>query len=424
MSVKLAFRSTGVYAIKTLLVLVAGVVLGLTALGLVHLIPVERMYQNAQVSKEMISEQGTTYSLYEFNSAILDNYTDSIMVSTAICPVDAPILEKVIYNYHVSYFKGYLEQENLERYLNGEEGYSYSNYSHYWNGYLIFLKPLLYLFEYNDIIMLNVILQTLLAVSAAAGMVRKKKEFLILPFMVTFLSMMPSAMAASIQYADVIYIALTGANIIIWKYEKLDRKKNYLLFLMLGMATSYFDFLTYPLVSLGIPLVIYAVCREEGKPFEGLLSCIVSSIGWSLGYVGMWVSKGAVGSLLCPDSRALETGIEHFFWRSSETVSTGSIGFLDVVIKNMFVYLNWPVLLLIVLTAGYFLIKALAGKNITKANLLKVLPCLMILFYPFVWFFLLKNHSYEHAFMVYRDLAIAVFAGLSLLAFLGRAKRG
>lgn len=41
-------------------------------------------------------------------------------------------------------------------------------------------------------------------------------------------------------------------------------------------------------------------------------------------------------------------------------------------------------------------------------------------FYPLIWYKLAENHSYEHAFMAYRELAIGLFAGLILLASLAK----
>ncbi|MBQ4529405.1 MAG: hypothetical protein IJA36_02150, partial [Lachnospiraceae bacterium] len=224
------------YFFNTVVILCLGVLIGFFALCLVHLIPVERMYDNAQVAQNMISEENTTYSVYGMKSTELDNYTDSIMVSTAICPKESSILEKVVYNYHSSYFKGYSEQENLRRYLVGEEGYDYSFYSHYWNGYLLFLKPLLFLFEYNDILMFNFMAQMLLVIWVIVGMVKKKKDFLILPFIVTMLSMgVPTATSLSIQLSDVLYVTLLGTGMIVWNYQKLDNRSIYFLFLTLGM---------------------------------------------------------------------------------------------------------------------------------------------------------------------------------------------
>ena len=64
----------------------------------------------------------------------------------------------------------------------------------------------------------------------------------------------------------------------------------------------------------------------------------------------------------------------------------------------------------------FFFIKIIKGKHLNKRNAMKALPYLIVCIYPFAWYMLMKNHSYIHAFMVYRILGVSVFAGLSFLA--------
>ena len=122
---------------KTICVLVAGILIGFFALCLVHLLPVERMHQHVLEAKDAINAHAQTFPGYVSTS--IDNYTDSIMLNEAICPVEAPLMERVIYNYQVNYFRQYDQQENLLRYLNGEEGYGYQGYTHYWGGHQVVL---------------------------------------------------------------------------------------------------------------------------------------------------------------------------------------------------------------------------------------------------------------------------------------------
>ena len=423
MDTKELARRTNVWGGLTgsLLILIVGILLGLGALCIVYLIPTDRMFDNAQVSCDIISEIDTTYSIHEMKSTQRDNYTDSIMVSTTICPKEASVLEKAIYNYHVSYFRGYLEQENLERYLRGEEGYDYNTYSHYWNGYLVFLKPLLFLFEYNDVLMLNYIVQMLLLIWVIIGMAKKGKDFLILPDIIMMVSIgAPITTGVSIQLSDVLYLSMIGSGIIIWNSSRMKDRHIYYLFLVLGMMTSYFDFLTYPLFSLGIPLIIYIACSERKETMQYLSGTIINSIGWSVGYVGMWIGKGLLGSLLFPDSGALQTGMEHFMFRTSNATDAEKVDTFDVLMRNAFTYINWPVLTILVLMAIYYFIKIYKHRYWDKSMLQKVLSYAVVFLYPLVWYAIMKNHSYLHAFMTYRILGISLFAGFVILSEWGK----
>ena len=44
-------------------------------------------------------------------------------------------------------------------------------------------------------------------------------------------------------------------------------------FLLTGMATSYFDFLTYPIASLGMPLIVWLLLRRGAKDTE-IAACV------------------------------------------------------------------------------------------------------------------------------------------------------
>lgn len=248
------WKRLGKECIRTVLILIVGILAGFLALCLVHLLPVERMHQNVLEAKDAINAHAQTIPGYVSTS--IDNYTDSIMLNEAICPVDVPLIEKVIYNYQVNYFRQYDQQENLLRYLNGEEGYGYQGYTHYWGGHQVVLKLLLLVFDYADILMINLMLQTILAVFIVVGLYRTQKDYVILPFLVAVLTIMPMTIGVCLQFCDIYYILLIGSAYIVWKKDKIKTGKMYLVFLILGMCTSYFDFLTYPLLSLGIPLVI------------------------------------------------------------------------------------------------------------------------------------------------------------------------
>ncbi len=95
---------------KVLAVLLTGIISGFLILCFVHLLPVERMHKNVLASKDILNSHAQIIPGYL--STEVDNYTDSIMLNEAICPIDAPITDKVVNNYQVNYFRGYSQQEN------------------------------------------------------------------------------------------------------------------------------------------------------------------------------------------------------------------------------------------------------------------------------------------------------------------------
>ena len=62
----------------------------------------------------------------------------------------------------------------------------------------------------------------------------------------------------SLQFSTTLLVALAAMAVLLWKPQ---RRKTPMaedvFFLLTGMATSYFDFLTYPVASLGMPLIVW-----------------------------------------------------------------------------------------------------------------------------------------------------------------------
>lgn len=407
---------------KVLAVLLTGIISGFLILCFVHLLPVERMHKNVLASKDILNSHAQIIPGYL--STEVDNYTDSIMLNEAICPIDAPITDKVVNNYQVNYFRGYSQQENLLRYLNGEAGYDYQGYSHYWGGHQVFLKLLLLLFDYADILVINLFLQAMLMALIIAGLCRAGRQYFVVPFCIAVLSMMPMTISLCLQFCDVFYIALLGSAVIIWKSECIESKRMYFLFLLLGMMTSYFDFLTYPFVSLGFPLVTGLVFLDDKGTLSQVYAVIKNSMAWCIGYAGQWIGKWVLGSILSPQSGSMTEAISSIRYRGSNVAQGITINTFDVLLKNMFVYLRWPVILMVGMAVCVFMMVSIRRKKTKAANIQRCIPYIVVSMYPIVWYTITKNHSYEHSFMAYRELAISTLAGLGMLSQLAYGRNG
>ncbi len=271
-------------------------------------------------------------------------------------------------------------------------------------------------------------MQTLLAVLVVMGLCKTGKEYAAVPFMVSVITMMPIATGMSLQLSDIYYITVLGSLWLIKRYRKKQEnvnarkmliKQEHLVFLILGMLTSYFDFLTYPFVSLGIPLVVSIMYTDREEWLKRVVLMTKNSGAWCVGYLGMWAGKWILGSILLPESGSLDMAIKSIKYRGSNVAGGMTITVIDVVLKNLFVYLRRPTILLIVISGIYFIYKIVKKKYWLKNQLLSCIPYFFICLYPAAWYFIAQNHSFEHAFMTYRELAITTFAGLVLLAEVG-----
>lgn len=114
-----------------------------------------------------------------------------------------------------------------------------------------------------------------------------------LAFLGTYVLMNPIATALSFQYYSVFYCTTLGMLAVLVGHNYFQKHKLWpAFFMILGMAVSFLDFLTYPVLALGIPLVMYVIVRQEA----GILKIIGLSFSWAAGYIGFWSLKWILGA--------------------------------------------------------------------------------------------------------------------------------
>ena len=116
-------------------------------------------------------------------------------------------------------------------------------------------------------------------------------------FCLAVMELFPMTIPCSMQFSSCFYISTFALIGLLWKYEKLEEKNAIpIYFCGIGMLTSYMDFLTYPVVTFGLPMIIVVVLAQEGI-LEKLKKIIVCGISWCVGYAGMWGGKWLIGDL-------------------------------------------------------------------------------------------------------------------------------
>lgn len=84
----------------------------------------------------------------------------------------------------------------------------------------VFIKLMLLLGDYSDILILNTIVQFLLVIMIIISLQKMGKGYAVLPFCITLASMMSIAIALCMQLCTVYYVMLFGILMLIRKYEK------------------------------------------------------------------------------------------------------------------------------------------------------------------------------------------------------------
>ncbi len=246
--------------VEHFLILFFGAVLGLAALLLVYCLPVEPMRVHVRNSLSMIEQDFKDTGIIEgYPATLTGNFTDCLMLEHAVYEnKEHSLLSRVLYMYRgeSSTGEGWAPGYSLRDYLEFIPQPREVQYARYWHGYLVILKPLLLLLSVNSLRVLASAVQLILVGFLVMGYVKKGAGALGIAFLVSLPFLYFFNLYFSLSLSICFY--LLAAILLLQQalHDKLIKTHHYgEFFLIAGAATAYFDFLTYPLVTLGFPLV-------------------------------------------------------------------------------------------------------------------------------------------------------------------------
>ena len=402
-------------------ILLAGIAVGFALLTAVFLLPVDAMEEHVLASIPALSgEWGTGEESYEqvlkgYTSTQLDNSTDAYMLLSAIHRSDKSAVDQAVNVYTWQDPDSFGQYGTLLRYgKSGSEGMQEKATARYWLGYLVVLKPLLLFLNYMDIRMLNMIVQLGLVMLLCCLMQKRGLGRYVLPFGLSLLCITPGVTWLSLQFSTTLLVALAAMAVLLWKPQ---RRKTPMaedvFFLLTGMETSYFDFLTYPVASLGLPLIVWLLLHRD-EPGGALAGRMVRcGLCWAFGYAGMWAGKWAL-ALLYGSEGFWSTLVGSLEVRTSHEVrGVGEISRLDALWKAASVFFKKPYFMAgaaALFGYGAVFVRRRARKLPMEKNsrgLATALVCVALL--PLGWYLFTANHTYNHAFFTSRALCVTVF---------------
>lgn len=398
--------------VKNICIIYAALLLaGYLMMCIVHLLPADIMGKHVAESKGVFEQEGAYPQLMAgYLDSRLDNWTDAIMLLVAAYDGEGSALTEAMYN---GYWRinGKNPAESLvELYSGGKEGSSVVSYARYWHGYEIFLKPLLLFFNYQEIRYVMGAVQISLLVTVVVLFVLKNMLKEMIPLVITYLFLNPAVLLLSMQMNQ-IWILVLIQFIFILYFDQVYRSNTNIWmyhYFIIGCLTSFFDFLSYPLVTLGITGT-FLVCRNLDTVKKQLASFLKISVAWGCGYVFMWMGKWALGSLILKRN-IIREAVSVFQTRSGYETANEEFTYFDVLSKNLSVRKDFLYAVMI-----FMVICIIVGfKHKVKLRLNHLFFVLYALF-PFGWYLIATNHSYIHSWFTYREMAITVYA----LTFMG-----
>ena len=142
-------------------------IIGFVAMLLIHMIPVDKMQEHVLWSLDMIVREFEQEALIDgYPATLTGSFTDCLMLEHAVYENEEhSTLEQTLHMYRgESYYAPDCSDvwhpgESLVDYLHGVEQPREVEYSRYWHGYLVVLKPLLFLTSFNSIRLINACFQ-------------------------------------------------------------------------------------------------------------------------------------------------------------------------------------------------------------------------------------------------------------------------
>lgn len=334
----------------------------------------------------------------------LDNFTDALMMNQIYNidrkhPVKAAM--KMIRSSELG--RDWDQPGLLMRRVNGET-LEEQHYSRYWHGGSFFYRVLFLLMDYAALRFVLLLASSVLLLLLACVYYQKAGWLKTLALSMGFLMTYGFITQFSMQFFPVLVLTVIGSLLVI----KQDTAKGFgLLFFIIGSLTSYFDLLTTPLLTLGIPLAVMLSL----KPNEGFLlkksfvECIQLILLWGLGFALTFVTKWALASLILGQN-IFADAYEVSLYRMEADEFTR----WDAVMRNLSM-LNWWIVCIVAIVLLIISLIKYRSFNFKKAILF-----LIIALMPYVWYFILSNHSYLHWWFTFRLQAVTIACLMMIMA--------
>lgn len=350
----------------------------------------------------------------------LDNFTDAIILNVASDRGKEQNINVVQRAFSSIYFKynNNNQCKNLKDSFD-EKNTPNSTYTRYWFGIESILRFLLLIFNLSEIRYINMIFIFLLFLIAFYLIAKKIHIKYAFAFAISIILMNFFVIPMSLQYSPVMIITLIETIIILTKYnEEFIKKKAIPMFIIFGAITAYMDLLTYPLITLGIPLIIIMLLDLKQNKYslkQELKLILKLSIAWGLSYAMLHILKWIITSIILNEN-VINIAVDQLKYRLNIDGNT-HFNKMTVIQTNVDIYFSKYVKVLLIIYTFIWVITMIFAKN-KNLKYKNLIPILIIGMYPIIWYCILTNHSIEHHWMTYKILSITMFSFLNVTLYM------
>ena len=398
---------------STLLLYIVMLGLFTTLIIAVHMIPRSAIEPQVKSSAKIFTEEGIYPHKVSIDGrrVLVDNYTDCYMHDVAYCADDTHPVDAAMRNYR--YRDNVDITVSLEHLVSGNLLNEPFEYGKYWHGYLVTLRPLLTVMDYGKIRILNGIVLGILFFIVLVLITRRLSFGITLCFLVALFMVHSGIIPWSLQFSTCYYITFVSIIALLgFKWISATLHRLLLCFFAIGATTSFFDFLTTPIMTLGVPLTIMMLKDEKLCKIRFALALCAA---WLMGYSMMWASKWLMAYLLVgynPLAEASQSIKLHSVGKGENQMWYYWLKLLDIF------QARWSILTAKGLTrwgimAALAIPALLAHKDRFAFKRSAVLVFVSML--TLLWYIVVARHSYTHFYITSRALLVWWFAALCFL---------
>lgn len=295
-----------------------------------------------------------------------------------------------------------------------------NGYTRYWHGYQVVLRPLLVFYQLHQIRYLNMFAFFGVFCLVLFALRQRTGKLSAAAFFMAMVCAHIVAIPMSMQYMAVFIQTMLMMLLILWRYPFAKRENLPLFFMAAGMIINFLDFLTVPVVTLGVPLLLFLYMdhREQPDIRRAAKTAFSCSVAWAAGYGLCWISKWILSFAVLGKSIFSEVTGKIQQWAVHADHAQGR---METVVKNFQDYfmlhglrsMVFPLLFAVLLLAALVLF----GRRERQAWLCGGVM-LAVSLYPYMWYFVLMEHSWLHHWFTYRAQVVSQFGGYMTLILL------
>ncbi|MCR4605721.1 MAG: hypothetical protein K5639_06955 [Eubacterium sp.] len=217
------------------------------------------------------------------------------------------------------------------------------------------------------------------------------------------------------EYVWIFYIVgIVSILTVLWG-TKGKYKRLFTLFLISGIVTNYFDFLTTEILTLLIPLLLLLAIRSENESdaikYSSAKLSIKAAVLWGIGYCGMWIMKWVLASIVLG-----ENVLPYVTGHISQRVGTSSVSEgnpIKALVSNIITILPvnlgdvWAIFTLVGVIILICFIIIYKKKEVKKEYIILYGIIALI---PYIRYIIMNDHSCVCYTFTYRSQMATVFA--------------